>query len=374
MKYYSSLIHSLFLCSLLLINTDTTSASSQSIINTLPGYPGTLPFKLETGYIGVGEEDEVQLFYYFIQSETTLQEILSYCGSPGTWLLWVSPALYEIGPLAFDLEGFDGSFPSFTLNPYSWTKIANIIFIDSPVGTGFSYATTSQAYNNSDTKSAQYNSSFLRKWFVESPGICQKSSLHSRRLLWRQNYPHGSSKIAKGNEAGLKPRMSLQGYIVGNAVTDANKGSNEKVPFAHGMGLVPDEYFELAKSSCNGEYVNSDPNNKQCLYALQLVNECISSINEEHIAEPFCNFMSPRSNVSRPGKLLVEDPIDLIFLPKYERTLCRHYNYVTSHIWANDETVREALHIREDAGHTAPEYKPKECFAMIKRWLSLYPL
>ncbi|KAL0356913.1 UNVERIFIED_CONTAM: Serine carboxypeptidase-like 18, partial [Sesamum calycinum] len=300
------------------------------------------------GYIGVGEEDEVQLFYYFIQSENDPARdplILWLTGGPGC--SGFSGLVYEIGPLAFDLEGFDGSFPSFTLNPYSWTKIANIIFIDSPVGTGFSYATTSQAYNNSDTKSAQYNSSFLRKWLLNHLEFVKNRLYIAGDSYGGKITPMVALEIAKGNEAGLKPRMSLQGYIVGNAVTDANKGSNEKVPFAHGMGLVPDEYFELAKSSCNGEYVNSDPNNKQCLYALQLVNECISSINEEHIAEPFCNFMSPRSNVSRPGKLLVEDPIDLIFLPKYERTFCRHYNYVTSHIWANDETVREALHIRE---------------------------
>ncbi|KAL0365311.1 UNVERIFIED_CONTAM: Serine carboxypeptidase-like 18 [Sesamum angustifolium] len=372
MNYYSSFIHSLFLCSLLLINTDTTTASSQSIINTLPGYPGTLPFKLETGYIGVGEEDEVQLFYYFIQSENDPARDPLILWLTGDLVALVSPALCmkSVGPLAFDLEGFDGSFPSFTLNPYSWTKIANIIFIDSPVGTGFSYATTSQACNNSDTKSAQYNSSFLRKWLLNHLEFVKNRLYIAGDSYGGKITPMVALEIAKGNEAGLKPRMSLQGYIVGNAVTDANKGSNEKVPFAHGMGLVPDEYFELAKSSCNGEYANPDPNNKQCLYAIQLVNECISSINEEHIAEPFCNFMSQRPNVSQPGKLLVEDPIDLIFLPKYERTFCRHYNYVTSHIWANDETVR-ALHIREDAGHTAPEYKPKECFAMIKRYIGV---
>lgn len=42
-------------------------------------------------------------------------------------------------------------------------QIASIIFIDSPVGTGFSYANTSEGFASSDTKSVIDNYVFLKK-------------------------------------------------------------------------------------------------------------------------------------------------------------------------------------------------------------------
>ncbi|KAK6159192.1 hypothetical protein DH2020_006506 [Rehmannia glutinosa] len=283
---------------LLLFLLRFNTATSQSIIKTLPGYPGTLPFKLETGYISVGGEDEVQLFYYFIESESDPRKdplLLWLTGGPGC--SGFSGLVYEIGPLAFDVADFDGSLPSFTLNPYSWTKIANIIFIDSPVGTGFSYANTSDGYSSSDTKSAKDNYMFLRKWLSIHPTFVKNRLSIAGDSYGGKITPMVALEIAKGNEAGLEPRMLLQGYIVGNSRTDANKDDNEKIPYAHRMALISDEYFELAKSSCHGEYVNPDPNNVHCSYALQLVKQ--------------------------------------------------NYNYVSSYVWANNETVQEALHIRK---------------------------
>ncbi|KVI04211.1 hypothetical protein Ccrd_017484, partial [Cynara cardunculus var. scolymus] len=59
---------------------------SESIIKKLPGYPRDLPFKLETGYVGIGKNEEVQLFYYFVESTTNPEEdplIFYVPGGPG---------------------------------------------------------------------------------------------------------------------------------------------------------------------------------------------------------------------------------------------------------------------------------------------------
>ncbi|PKI50685.1 hypothetical protein CRG98_028922 [Punica granatum] len=98
-------------------------ASSATIVKTLPGYDGELPFSMETGYIGVGETDSVQLFYYFVKSQRSPSLdplILWLAGGPGCSALLAF--FYESGPLSFIYDGYNGSLPSLRLNPYTWTK------------------------------------------------------------------------------------------------------------------------------------------------------------------------------------------------------------------------------------------------------------
>lgn len=62
--------------------------------------------------------------------------------------------LFELGPCTIQLNGSESSSsassrPYTTVNPWSWTRYANIIFLDQPVGVGFSYFSNPSSSNHS---------------------------------------------------------------------------------------------------------------------------------------------------------------------------------------------------------------------------------
>jgi len=54
------------------------------------------------------------------------------------------------------------------LNPYSWNKRANIIYLEAPAGVGFSYASNAYMSTN-DTQTAIDNLAGLLKFFEKFP-------------------------------------------------------------------------------------------------------------------------------------------------------------------------------------------------------------
>ncbi|GAV57714.1 Peptidase_S10 domain-containing protein, partial [Cephalotus follicularis] len=218
---------------------------SLSTVKSLPGFPGLLPFKLETGYVGVDESEDVQYFYYFIESERNSLEdplVLWITGGPGCSSL--SGLALETGPIHFQMVEYNGSLPTLTLNPYSWTKVANIIFLDAPVDTGFSYSKTSQGSKTADTIYANQCYDFLRKWLLSHPQFIANPLYIAGESYAGKIVPVIAQEISDGIGLGYKPTLNFKGYLIGNPATDPKFDENSKVPFAHRMALISDELYQ----------------------------------------------------------------------------------------------------------------------------------
>ncbi|KAH7689853.1 Peptidase S10 serine carboxypeptidase protein [Dioscorea alata] len=403
---------------------------SASIVTHLPGFHGPLPFHLETGYVGV---DEVQFFYYFIESE----------GNPAQdpLLLWLTGGPVDVGPLKFRSVKYNGSLPTLVYHPFSWTKVSNMIFLDSPVGTGFSFSNTPGTYVDGDITSSLRVHKFIRKWLIDHPKFLSNPLYVGGDSYAGKVVPFITHLISQGIESGAQPLLNLTGYLIGNPITGEVIDKNARVPYAHNM-----ETFLCSQSTtifCEGEN-HRKPTKPQCAKMLQVVNKYFDEINESHILEPKCVETSPKPKNLSGERRFLKDMYKMFNLPpnvpplkcrgtvpewircsfslqyaldnsssvKYQHKLTsggyraliysgdhdlavphigthtwiRSLNYSIIDDWrswfsngqvagytrtyANNLTFATI----KGAGHTVLEYKPRESLAMVKRWLSYQPL
>lgn len=364
-----------FLCFIM-----TESAPQSSIVTQLPGFNGTFPSKHYSGYVTIDESQGKKLFYYFVESERNPSEdpvVLWLNGGPGCSSF--DGFVYEHGPFNFEAAKTKGGLPKLHINPYSWSKVSNVIYLDSPAGVGYSYAQNISEYDTGDLKTASDSHTFLLKWFD-----IYKEFVANPFFIAGESYagiyvPTLASDIVKGLDAGSKPVINLKGYLVGNGVTDETFDGNALVPFAHGMGLISDQLYQEVVTQCEGNYYN--PSSDSCDALLSKVNQDVDGLNIYDILEP-C-YHSPDSGMQSTAHLRLPSKISSFkALGETERPLpvrkrifgrawplrapvrdgrvptwpeiansasvpCINDEVATS--WLNDKAVRKAIHAEEES-------------------------
>ncbi|WCJ18725.1 serine carboxypeptidase-like 12 [Euphorbia peplus] len=324
------------------------NVASGRTVTSLPGFPGVLPFNLETGYVTVNASE---LFYMFVESQGNPKQdvlLLYLIGGPGCSAL--NGFFFQTGPLLINTSDYSGGLPQLYYNPYSWTKSSSIIFIESPVGTGYSYSTTPEGYLTSDIESTAQLHIFLRKWLSEHPEYVE-----NRFFIASDSYvglitPLLAYEIMQGNEAGLLPSINFQGIISGSPHIDSVLETDSIIPIVYQLALIPKTLYESAESSCNGSF--SDVTDAVCEEYLDEIDYLIENINTEMVLEPQCIQLSPkpidnhRRRFLKQKKLPKSRIVPFPFKKRFRDYWCPNFEYELLDIWANSKDVQDALYVR----------------------------
>ncbi|KAL5189790.1 Serine carboxypeptidase-like 2 [Glycine soja] len=185
--------------------------------------------------------------------------------------------------------------------------------------------------------------------------------------------------LPAGNEGGIQPWINIQGYLLGNPITSAEK--NYEIPFNQGMTIISDELYESLQKNCRGEYHNIDPRNALCVRDMQSYD-----LFQDLKLDMFWNPIAMSLNRVMIWKSLGEGL--LLIKPQRFSVLvshCHPYNVGLMHVsslpigpmmimlakhcifgrYTRTYSNRMTFATVEGGGHTAPEYKPEECLAMF---------
>ena len=161
--------------------TVANAAIEEHLVTSLPGYDGDLPSKHYSGYLPVGSTSGVPGFihYWLILSENDpTNDPLVYWTNGGPGGSGINAGLLtEMGQVhvnddSFPEDGDNSTGLKVFYNPYSWSQVANTIYVSQPKGVGFSYCADSVEEKdciNNDQTAAQDAYDFFIAFFDAYP-------------------------------------------------------------------------------------------------------------------------------------------------------------------------------------------------------------
>ncbi|CAD8165231.1 unnamed protein product [Paramecium octaurelia] len=308
-----------------------------------PGW-GEYNFNSYSGYLPVGAGLR-QLHYIFLESQSnpsTDPVVLWLNGGPGcSSLLGLNE---EIGP--FVMVDEDRQFKK---NPYPWNARANMLFLESPAGVGFSL-NKDDSYEYNDENSGQDNYEAILAWFKAF-----KQFQRSKFFIAGESYagmyiPYTAKAIVNGNKsASLK--IPLEGILIGNGllVSDEQKRWSALQEYFLRRNFMPPTATNTIRQICSVK-----PDSIKCLLAQSQFEEvCLGSNINIYNVYGYCkddttpDFLKPKT---KSGKNIRYPYVSWYEGNKFQKVgnsgaPCSDFGPITEYY--NNAQVQEALHILE---------------------------
>ncbi|KFK39055.1 hypothetical protein AALP_AA3G195000 [Arabis alpina] len=267
-------------------------AQNSDKVENLPEQPSSPKISHFSGYVNVNQENTRSLFFWLFESlsesPSTRPLVLWLNGGPGCSSIGYGAAS-ELGPFHVAENGTSLSF-----NQYTWVQEANMLFLESPVGVGFSYTNSSSELDNlNDSFVAKDAYNFMVAWLARYPQYKSRDFFIAGESYAGHYAPQLAEVIYDRNK--VKPKdsfINLKGFIVGNPLTDDEYDNKGILEYAWSHAVISDNLYNTAKRNCD---FNSSNWSEPCNVAMTTVFQKYKEIDIYNIYAPKCNTNSSSS-------------------------------------------------------------------------------
>lgn len=291
-------------------------AKNLSLVKPLAG-----DVKSYSGYFTVDKAYNSNIFFWFFPSETWPQKapILVWLqGGPGASSMF--GLFSEHGPYVIT-ENLN-----VTLRKFSWTKAISVLYIDNPVGTGYSFTDSEQGYAKNEDDVARNLYETIRQFFVMFPELLKNDFYVAGESYGGKYGPALAYKIHEANKnASIK--INLKGVSIGNGFCDPVNMLN-----------YGDYLIEIGLIDVNGQKIFH-----------QKRDEAVSLIKQEKWVEAFERFDILLNNDLTNGTSVFTNLTGYTNYYNYLKTKDAGFDYVSDFI--QQDFVRDAIHVGNSTFH-----------------------
>ncbi|KAJ7986176.1 hypothetical protein DPEC_G00348060 [Dallia pectoralis] len=257
---------------LLAVSCPTWADYGPDEVTELPGMGFKLNYRQWSGHLKASPGKF--LHYWFVASQRdplTDPLVLWLNGGPGCSSL--DGFLSENGPFHVNDDG-----ETLYENTFSWNRIANVLYLESPVGVGYSYS-DDQTYKTDDDKVANDNYLALQSFFSKFPEFTQNELFIIGESYGGIYAPTLSLRVVTG-----LAKINFKGFAVGNGLSSYALNDQSLIYFGYYHGLFGEDLWtDLNTNCCNNGVCNFFNNSKEA--CMSLVGQAFSIVYQSGLNE-----------------------------------------------------------------------------------------
>ncbi|KAL0370105.1 UNVERIFIED_CONTAM: Serine carboxypeptidase-like 48 [Sesamum angustifolium] len=195
------------------------------------------------GYYRLQHSKDARMFYFFFESRNSRTDpvVIWLTGGPGC-----SSELalfYENGPFHITKN------LSLTWNDFGWDKVSNLIYVDQPTGTGFSYSSDDDDIRHNEKGVSNDLYDFLQAFFKEHPQYAKNDFYITGESYAGHYIPAFAARVHQGNKRKEGIHINLKGFAIGNGLTNPEIQYQAYTDYALDMKLITKSDYNSMKMS-----------------------------------------------------------------------------------------------------------------------------